>query len=382
MKAIDFLGGALGAVIAGLIPLYAFTYLVYFLVGLPLRRQERARFFLDLLETGLAHGQTLEATIVSISRSRDQSVGVRFHLLAAYLEGGWKLPAALEKVGGLVPPQVAAMFRVGEEIGDPRRVLPACRTLLNDATSQLQSAYNYLVVLAVVLLPVIPALFWVMTVFVMPKYQAIFADMLEGETLPSMPFQLAAVLSQIQLGVALLFYVGAIGYVGGPRLIAWLQAGLAVPRLDAVILWVPWRRKRIHRAFAAMLGVLLDAGVPEERAVRLAAASTANQAFAEPGERVAAELREGMKLTDAIARLDGSGEFRWRLSNAIHAGKGFVAALAGWLEGLETRAFQQQQAFAQLVTTALVLYNGVMVSLFALFVFRGITMIIEEGLLW
>jgi type II secretory pathway component PulF len=148
------------------------------------------------------------------------------------------------------------------------------------------------------------------------------------------------------------------------------------------MLWIPWRRKRIYRAFASMLGVLLDAGVVEERAVELAAASTANQAFAERGELVAAELREGMKLTEAVTRLDASGEFRWRLANAVHSGKDFGTALAGWLEALETRAFQQQQAFAQVVTTGLVLYNGFMVSLFAVFVFRGITMIIEEGLLW
>ena len=382
MKGIDFIGALLAAVVAGLIPLYAFSYLLYFLVGLPLRRQERARFFIDLIETGLAQGRSLENTIVSISRSRDQSVGVRFHLLAAYLESGWKLAPALEKVGSLVPPQVVAMFRVGEEIGEPRRILPACRALLKDAPSQVQSAYNYVVVLAFVLIPVVPALFWMMTAFVIPKYKAIFADMLEGEALPSFPFELAGVLSQIQIVLALLFYIGAILYVGGPRLISWLQAGLSIPSVDGILWRIPWRRKRLQRDFAAMLGTMLDAGIPEERAVHLAAASTANRFFAKRADAVVAQLRQGVKLTEALAPLDESGEFRWRLANAIRSGKDFFVALAGWLEALEARAFQQQQAFAQLVTTGLVLYNGVMVSLFAIFVFHGLIRIIEEGLLW
>jgi type II secretory pathway component PulF len=382
MKGIEFIGSACAAVIAGLIPLYAFSYLLYFLVGLPLRRQERARLFLDLIETGLTQGRSIENTIVSISRSRDQSVGVRFHLLAAYLESGWKLVPALEKVGTLVPPQFVAMLRVGEEIGEPRRILPACRALLKDATSQIQSAYNYLVVLAFVLIPVVPALFWMMTVFVLPRYKAIFAEMLEGEVLPPVPFELAALLSQIQLGVALLFYIGAIFYVGGPRLISWLQAGLSVPNFDWLLYRIPWRRKRMQRDFAAMLGALLDAQVPEERAVALAGASTANRSFMKRATGVVAQLRQGVKLTEAIAGLDESGEFRWRLANAIHSGKNFLLALAGWLDALEAKAFQQQQAFAQLVTTAFVLYNGLMVTLFAVFVFHGITMMIDEGVLW
>ncbi len=370
-----------GGLVTALIPLYALAYLLYYLIGLPLRRQERARLFLDLVSTGLDQGHSIEHTVVSIARSRDRSVGVRFHLLAAYLESGWNLVPALEKVG-LLPPQIVAMLRAGQEVGDARRILPACRTFLKDAASHVQSAYNYLIVLAFVLIPVVPALFWVMSVFIMPKYQAMFADLMEGVAPSPMPFRLAAALSRIQLALALLFYVGAIFYVGGPRLYSWLTAGFSFPSLDGLVYRVPWRRKRMQRDFAAMLGVLLDAGVPEARAVSLAAKSTANAAFVRRAERVAAQLGQGVSLTDALAGFDESGEFRWRLSNALRAGRNFFAALEGWLESLDARAFRQQQAFAQVVTTSLVFYNGMMVALFAVFVFHGFTALIQEGLLW
>lgn len=368
--------------VAGLIPLYAFCYLLYVLIGLPLRRQERARFFLDLIETGLSQGGPLEQTILSISRSRDYSLGPRFHLLAAYLEAGWALGEALRKVGGLLPPQMIQMLIAGEEIGDPRKVLPACRTLLRDGSAHVQSAYNYVVVLAFVLIPIVPALLWLLSIFVFPKFETIFADLLEGASLPDLPFQAAALLSQVQLLLALVFYLGAIFYVGGPRFWEWLKAGLSIPRLDAVPLWVPWRRRRLQRDFAAMLGVLLDSGVPEERAVKLAAASTANEALAKSADKVMEQLRSGLALPDAIAQLDSDEEFGWRLRNAVHSGKDFFAALSGWLEALEARAYQQQQAFGQGVTTMLVLYNGAMVGLFAWFVFHAITLVIEEGVLW
>ena len=69
-----------------------------------------------------------------------------------------------------------------------------------------------------------------MAVFIIPKYQQIFADMLEDETLPSasqalpmLPFQLAAVLAQVQIVIALIFYLepsstsGARGCLAGCR---------------------------------------------------------------------------------------------------------------------------------------------------------------------
>jgi type II secretory pathway component PulF len=384
VSAFDYIAPGFGLLIVGLVPLYAFCYLLYFIIGLPLRREARAGLFIDLAETGLRRGQSIEQTVVSLSRTRDRTLVVRFHLLAACLESGWSLMPALEKVAGFLPPQIMAMLKVGAEIGDTRRVLPACRRFLRDGASHVQSAYNYLVVLAFVLIPVIPAVFWMMTVFVVPKYQAIFADMMEDgdHTLPFLPLDVAVVLAHIQISLAVLFYLGAVFYIGGPRLVAWIGAGLSMPSFDGLLYRVPWRRKRMQRDFAAMLGLLLDAEVPEDRALLLAAASTANSVFVSRAERAVAQLKAGARLTDVMVLFDRSGEFQWRLSNASKSGGRFFYALSGWLESLEARAFRQQQAFAQVVTTALVLYNGAMVSLFAIFVFRGFTQILEQGVLW
>ena len=106
--------------------------LIHFFFALPMRRAERACLFLDLLEGALKRGQSVEAMILSIAESRDRTLGVRFHLLAAHIEGGLRFAAALEKVPRFLPSQISAMLRVGEKLGDLRRTLPACHEILRD----------------------------------------------------------------------------------------------------------------------------------------------------------------------------------------------------------------------------------------------------------
>jgi hypothetical protein len=122
-----------------------------------------------------------------------------------------------------------------------------------------------------------------------------------------------------------------------------------------------------------MLGLLLDAGVPEEKALSLAASSTANRIFMRRAEKAAEKLRHGATLIQAVQLLDDTGEFRWRLANGAHGARGFFAALEGWQASLDARAFQLEQAAAQTFTTSLVLINAVTVALVASGVFQFIS---------
>lgn len=383
---LDFAPAVVGAFVWSvciLIPLALLVLGIYFLVSLPLRRQERARFFLFLLETGFKLNRTPEDVVSSISNSRDNSLGARFHLVATYLQSGYRLGDALAKVPRLLPPPVLAMLRVGESIGDMRKVLPACRKLLADGSSHVRAAKSYAVLMVIFLLPIAPALTFMFQRLLLPKLtQAFEGYAAEGGPHPDFsalsgtgPFLL------VPLGICLALWICAFAYVGGPQAVKWIEAGV-FPIGDWIYCRLPWCRTRMKRDFSAMLGLLLDASVPEASAVQLAADSTANRFFIARARRVLADLSAGRKLSEALARLDDKGEFRWRLDNAARSRAGFTAALAGWVEALDARAFQQEQAAAQFLTTSVVLLNGLVVGLFMVTVFKAIVGVMNFMLLW
>jgi type II secretory pathway component PulF len=368
---------------AAAVPLALVGFAAYHLLSLPLRRQERARFFLHLIENCLRQGRPIEPTLVDIAHCRDRSPGVLFHLTAAYLEEGDRLADALRKVPRLLPAPVTAMLRAGAELGDLGAVLPACRVQLRDARSNLSSALNYFLVLALGLAPIALFMFWSILIFILPKFREIMQGMFQEGPSPWLTFLYASLQRGLWVEAAflLLFFIAGAFYIAGPSLTANLRL-----RSFAFVDWlawhVPWKRKRMQRNFGTMLAILLDHGLPEASALRLAADCAANEIFRRRAARAGERLAAGQSLTEAVHALDDAGEFRWRLTNAVHAHGGFVRALRGWLEALDARAFQQEQAAAHVLSTTLVVVNGVVVGCVCAGVFGVLSQFIEIGVLW
>jgi type II secretory pathway component PulF len=352
-------------VLVALLPVSVLAAAAFYMTSRPLRRQEHARFLLELVESALAQGQPVEHYIVGLARTRDESLGTRFYLLAAYLEQGRSLAAALEKVPGLAPPQLAAMLGVGENLGDYGRVLPACRELLHDGLSESRASINYQVGFAFILNPLIALGLPIIATKQMPMFRSL-TGMIRVEPLPWLAFitHILPWVCLVQLLLVLALYVFAVFFLGGPRFLSWVEWSL-LPVADRFWLLIPWRRKRLQCDFSAMLALLLDANLPEEQAISLAALSTANVAFLRLGREAVARLRAGMRLPEALQFIDDTGEFRWRLTNAGHGGGRFLAALKGWHGWLHARAYQQEQAAAQTVSTGLLLLNAASVALVA-----------------
>ena len=370
--------------LAGLLPICGILYVWYFLLTLPMRRNERARMFIDVLALGIDQGHAPEVTIKDISASRDRALGVRFHLLAAHLEGGLRLAEALERVPRLLPPQIVAMLKTGERIGDIRKVLPACRQLLNDGVSHVRGALNYVLVLAFLVTPLNLVVPLVLRVKVLPKFRQVFEDLMGGGPLPEftrLVFASGNLLTGLQLALILFLVVILFGYIQGPP---WRWTRLLMP--TSVVSWIswrlPWRRKRLQRDFSAMLTILLDSGVPEAEAVKMAGESTANRLVIRRAARVSGLLQQGGKLPEALKAMDDTGELHWRISNAVQREGGFFRALKGWHEALDAKAFQSEQSAAQLTTTFLVLFNGAIVACVVIGVFAALIDVINAGLLW
>ena len=348
-----------------LLPGGAFSVLIHYLLSLPMRRRDRALFFLDLVETVLQRGQPVEQAILAAAENRDRAIGVRFYMVAAHIEGGARLGEALEKVPRFLPPQITAILRAGEKLGDLKRVLPACREVLRVAPDTVRSTMHYMMAILLLFAPVACWIICVLSVLVIPKFKEVAA----GSSAPLWPltrfvFENTFWLVAFEIVIFLALLSAAVIYIGGPGLVRWFQFR-SVPIVDWITWRVPWKQKKLQRTFSAMLAVLLDGGVPEAEAVRLAGDSTANEICRRRARRVIAALEKGIKLDDAVRVFDDSGEFHWRLTNATHAHGGFLNALRGWHESLDAKAFQQEEAATHAVASGLVIMNGVVVGLIA-----------------
>jgi type II secretory pathway component PulF len=346
-----------------LVPGGAFAVLLHYLLSLPMRRRDCALFFLDLLETVLQRGQPVEAAIISAAENHDRSIGVRFFMLAAHLERGARLGEALANVPRFLPPQINAILRAGEKLGDLRKVLPACREVLCVAPDTVRTTMHYMVAILLLFAPIASMMICFMSVMVIPKFKEVAA----GTNVRMWPLTTFVFDHTFAIVVyeAVLFVVLAavtVIYISGPGFVRWFQSA-HVPLVDWITWHVPWKQKKLLRTFSAMLAVLLDGGVPEAEALRLAGDCTANEICRRRVRRVTSALERGVKLNDAVGAFDDSGEFHWRLTNAVHARGGFLAALRGWHEALDARAFQQEEAATHAATSGLVLVNGVLVGL-------------------
>lgn len=351
--------------------------LLHFLLSQPMRRAERARSILDLIETALRRGEPVEQTLISISNSRDPSLGMRFHLFVAWLEKGLRLDEAFAKVPSLLPTQVVAMLKAGIRVGDLQKVLPACRQLLADSISETRSALNYLVIITFVVSPATMIIFTLIAVTVFPKLNEVAYGIGTGDSgAISWLMGNRGLFVGAQIFLQLAMWTAALCYIAGPHFRRWL------PGYDTVSWRLPWRRKRMQRDFSIMLATLLDAQMPEPEAITLAASCTANQLFETRAAAAVAALQQGQPLARAMEALDDQGEFRWRLTNAAHSKNSFLAALAGWHDALNAKAFQQQQAAAHTISTAFVLLNGVFVAIVVISVFAFLISIINAGCLW
>ena len=375
----DFLMALVRVLLFVAIP--ALTYAIYRILSAPLRQRERTRLFLDLLEVGLREKRGAEQTIAEVARSGDRLIDQKFKQLAYYLENGVHLGEALERVP-ILPAQVSATLRAGEQTGDIERVLPACRMCFDDVQSRVTVAVNYLIILALVLNPNFPGVFPFLMIFIMPKFVEISHDLLGKNLPPVTQFTVAASheIFALQWLIIVILIVAVIVYHNPP----WLRRlGPLVKRpADAFAWWLPWKRKRLLRLFSSMLATLLDGGVPESKAIELAAQSTANGVFVRIAGGVIYRLRQGVPLTEAMAGMDGTEEFRWRLANATAGHGRFLHALAGWHEALDSQAYRMEQTVSQVVTTALVVLNGIFVALVAVGVFQIFTTLISEMALW
>jgi type II secretory pathway component PulF len=304
--------------------------------------------------------------------------------LLAHLRSGLDLVDALKKSPWQIEERLVSLLEVGRELGDMKKILPAARAMFATATGHVRKAqmytYPYIFFVSGVGI-IIP---WIIMVFVVPKFESIFRDMLgKGERLPDFTLLVLNIsnISWLFAGLASLvtlgFLLGAVLYVGGPR-VRYRLSRVAPGFCARLALALPWWRKKLQCDFSGRLSIMLDAGVSESRAVTLAAEGTGNLVLQQRALRACADLKNGKSLPEAIQHLDSSEELRWRLETVARSGKGFLPALRAWHETLSAQASQQEQAVAQVVVTGMILSIGVMVGSLVIGMFLPLVVMLDK----
>ncbi|MEI7728002.1 MAG: type II secretion system F family protein [Verrucomicrobiota bacterium] len=373
-----------GFLVAGLLVL-VIIFISFHLLYKPLRNRERLRLFLDLLERNLKQGRSVEQSMVLMAESGERSLGVEFYLVAANIEKGLTFADILAKYPKFLPQKIRAILKAGIETGNLVHVLPVARQTLTASQSEARGNENFLLSICFTGGPAAVSVLFMLSIFVVPKLKYIFDDEVADAVV--FPAYCEYVINNPMLWVmaavalTLVTWLAAWLHSGEPAGLRWLEVEMfPVKSWQEMIL--PWKRKRMLRDFSAILALLLDAGLPEEKALRVAGDSTANWHFQKRVENAIQKLQAGQKLTEAVAQLDDSVDFSWRLENAKHSPVGFRVALAGWLESLAAKAYQQEQTSAQVITSILLLLNGALIGSIIVAVFMMLTSIIEASTLW
>lgn len=336
---------------------FGIATLLYGQLRMPAYREGQARILARLLEFELQSGSTLENSLANLAQIPDKELSNCLRQLRFQLGSGQTWTQAIAQSWG-ASGHFGAFLDAGKAIADVPRMLRSYHQLKPDTESPSRTFQDYFYVLFSLSGPVCLAIVFILNIYVFPKFEEIYADMAEGQIAvsfqflrESLPYLLAATSLITLIFLAVVFVQVASSW--SPRM-----SGDSFDRLFSL---TPWARKRALRDFTLVLGILLDEGIPEEQAVLLAGRCANNKRVARRAQRMVEQLREGVSLEESLATMDPTHRLKWHFQNATGSSATFSEAFQGLNDSLDARAYQQEQAASQLMTTGVVLWNGALV---------------------
>lgn len=358
----------LGSILIWLVPAAIVIGTVGWIIALlrrPLRDRHDAEVLLDIIESSVREGRSIEHDLLDLADAQDQSLGSQFFMLCTWLRAGETLATAFRKTPGILPPPIRQMLIFGLEKQTLEQVIPVCRLRLTEADSKWRAALSVVAGsgagAAFFAVPIVI----IYSVFVFPKFEAIAADMAQGnqEIAPLFFAFNNYVVQDFALILAVLFFLNLWIFTGVvpakgffPRL-EWM-----FDRIAFLLDWLPWNRLRRQRDLTSLIAIFLDAGIPEDQALAYAGTAVGDRVMQRHIETARKRLREGSSLPEALEVVEKRGGFRWRLRNLADQKSGFADSLAVWHRSLEAKATFKEQAAVQICTTGLILLTGLLIG--------------------
>jgi general secretion pathway protein F len=277
-----------------------------------------------MARAGLPMDQGLAALAREMGRGRLRQVTEQ---LAADLRAGHTLPEALKRQGSRVPPFYAGLVEAGVRSGRVAEVLATLTAYARAVADLRATAISAAIYPAVVLVFSVAILVGVV-VYLVPHYGDLYREF--GMRLPAVTEVVLAVcrrpgaclLAPVLAALGLLVLTrAALGGTEQGRLY-WTRAVYAVPLVGALI-----RGARLA-AFAELLAILVDYGLPLPRAFQLAGEASSDpflvagarkaQQDLEAGLPVGPALRHRLLVPELVAWMTAVGEQRGELGPALH----------------------------------------------------------------
>jgi general secretion pathway protein F len=317
------------------------------------------RVLADLLDAGIPHVRALAL----LDRVVSPRVAPVLPPVLAAVRVGHGFVAALAQAQVRVPAEVAGIIRAGERGSGLASAVRQAAVLCEDgATTRaaLRVALAYPTLLAVAGTASLGLLVGV----VLPRFAAILSDL--GQSLPAT--------TRIVLRAGLVAKAGALPALVGLVTIvllwrAWTSTSDGLRRWHAFLLSLPvigdLRLGSSGARLATSLSALLSSGVPVAPALRSAAASAGDEEIVARLHRARAEVEQGSRVSDALARHAVTTEFVQRLVRAGEESGELASMLAhaGQLE--RDRVLRRVRSAVRLLEPAMIVAFGGIVALVA-----------------
>lgn len=268
-----------------------------------------------LLRAGMPILRSLEVL------ARQQAEGGFKHAIeevAETIRTGGSLSDGLSRFPKFFEPLYLNMVKAGEAAGALDLVLERLADFLEKSQkirSKVKSAMMYPLIIMGVAAGVVGAL----VVFVIPRFESIFANMLKGQSLPALTQFVLGVSRFVQEQVGLSVAIVLVGIFGLRFLIStklgqrwWHRAQLLLPLLGDLVL------KAAVARFSRTLGTLLSSGVQILEALHITRDTAGNVHVAEAIDSVRLRVKAG----DGVAGpLDQTGVFPAMVASMIEVGE-------------------------------------------------------------
>lgn len=238
--------------------------------------------------------------------------------VAETIRTGGSLSDGLSRFPKFFEPLYLNMVKAGEAAGALDVVLERLAEFLEKSQkirSKVKSAMMYPLIIMAVAAGVVGAL----VVFVIPRFESIFANMLKGQSLPALTQFVLGVSRFVQEQLGLSIAIVVVGVVGLKFLIGtkvgqrwWHRVLLLLPLLGDLVL------KAAVARFSRTLGTLLSSGVQILEALHITRDTAGNVHVAEAIDSVRLRVKSG----DGVAGpLDETGVFPAMVASMIEVGE-------------------------------------------------------------